>query len=349
MVVPLIVSPISLKKSLNVNKLLIVMKIEIVPIDLSNIDLVVSLLKARNETLPEYVYWKYGFADDKFRGVLALDAGHPVGCFGLIVRDLHISARQKIACGWFADWYVSPQCQGKKVGTQMLAAISRFCPLVFGHPVPEIARQTCLKHGYRLIPFQSRRQMIFKRFNYESHRSRFLPKVASRSLSGSFRSLILKSTANVSSEQSADSNTWSFLDPDEHGRWILSQPIKSGVVRTAASWRDEGLNVVYIDDALSTRVLRRRVLYVSGEQRTSLAQWRRFFQSARQDGCTYAEIFTTEPLLDKIWKRLGADTCNEPPILFKRDSNILLAGNVQPEELSLQGWDRENWTYLAFN
>ena len=142
---------------------------------------IVQLLRERSRTLPSYARWKYGQRNESgFQGVVVTrGSGEPVGCFGLIVRPFR-SQYQTIRCGWFEDWYVSPSTRTHGLGTQMLHYISEACPLVFGHPGPEKARQVCLANGYQTLTFQSRRRLICNRYAFEKSRTRHTLKATAK-------------------------------------------------------------------------------------------------------------------------------------------------------------------------
>src|SRR6266545_1785704 len=113
------------------------MRTQIEPIGPQNLDAVIKLLGERNRTLSEYTQWKYSAkGDHEFRGVLARTDGEVAGCFGVVPRTLALPGREPVRCGWFADWYVSPTARGMGLGSQMLEAITRELPVVFGHPGP---------------------------------------------------------------------------------------------------------------------------------------------------------------------------------------------------------------------
>ena len=110
------------------------------PITSSNVETVAALLQERNDTMRSYTRWKYAQRPDAdFKGVIAEYDGEPVGCFGMVVRDLVLPDCRRMRCGWFADWYVTTGVRAGGLGTEMLREISSKYPLVFGHPAPEKA------------------------------------------------------------------------------------------------------------------------------------------------------------------------------------------------------------------
>ena len=316
------------------------------PIGPSNLDLVVQLLQQRNHTLPEYTRWKYGPArDGEFCGLLATLHGDPVGCFGMVVRNLVLPECQTIRCGWFADWYVTPRLRASGLGTQMLRSLSDGCPVIIGHPGPERARNICLANGYRSIAFQSRRRLVLRRFAYERTRTQFLVKAAANFWLGYPRSAANKlRTAPARFQNQANGcnrrPAAHFNEAQEHCGWLLGQPVRGNVSRTGGTWRGQGLEVVYVDDWLSPSGFRRRILFTAGPDQFSPASWKAFFRETRDTDCLYIEQFTTHRRLDTVWAGCGAWRYPDPPVLLYSRPDLI-------DKLLLYGCDRENWTYLA--
>ncbi len=146
--------------------------------------------------------------------------------------------------------------------------------------------------------------------------------------------------------KNADTNTISdtpvsrFTRVEKHREWILSQPADPTVSRKVANWAGGGLEVVSIDDNVPSAGLRRRVLYTSGTKQYSQDAWKAFIRDARDAGCVYVELFTTDVQLDNTWALLGACPCPDAPVLVHGE--LSLTNNIL-----LHGWDRENWTFLA--
>jgi GT2 family glycosyltransferase len=316
--------------------------LEFQPITQGNLDLVVRLLHQRDRTLPAYTRWKYGHGHGSdFNGVVVTRGGEPVGCFGLIVRQLRV-AENTIPCGWFADWYVAADNRTHGVGTEMLRYISRSCPIVFGHPGPKKAQKTCLANGYHPLKFQSRRRLICKRYAYERSRTRHPVKAAAKvpmawMQSAKSRREGLSRMETIGSNR--DSLAAAFVSSEGHRDWIFSQPVRPGISRHYGAWQSEGLEVLYFDDELPESG-RRRILFTSGPGQYSEKTWRRFAEESSKADCRYMELFTTDVALDAVWEALGAYSHAEPPVLVHVEVKLGMP-------IILHGWDRENWTFLA--
>jgi hypothetical protein len=309
------------------------------PITADNVEIVAALLQERNDTMRSYTRWKYGQNhDNRFRGVLATLEGAPVGCFGLVARDLVLPDCQRVPCGWFADWFVSSRVRAAGLGTELLQAISKAYPLVFGHPGPEKARLMCLTNGYRPIGFQSRRRLVFRRFEYERTRTHYIAKAAANWLIGWKQS----TEARLRSFGESDGlrPLAHFADAEKQGDWILDQPVRLDVIRRSSAWEEMGLTIVFVDDQLPESGLRRRILYTSGHRQFSPEAWKPFVRASREAGCLYLEGFTTQQALDNVWASFGAWRYPDAPVLVHGEPDVA-------DQLFLHGWDRENWTYLA--
>ena len=321
-------------------------KIQIEPIGPANLGAVVQLLQERNNTLPAYTRWKYGHNHDGcFRGVVATLQGEPMGCFGLVVRDLVLPECRTIRCGWFADWYVTSRARTVGVGTKMLDALSEAYPLILGHPAPEKARAICLTNGYRPIDFQSRRRWVLQRFAYERTRTRYSVKAAANVVLGFSRSVEARIQAIPFLDQTGNNgggrrHVAHFANAREQCRWVLTQPVRPDVSRTHGSWRVDGLEIIYVDDWLSANGFRRRILFTAGPRQLSVDAWKLFIQDTRRTECLYIEYFTTSRRLDKVGAACGAWRCPDAPVLMHGQPDLT-------DKLLLHGCDRENWTYLA--
>jgi hypothetical protein len=320
-------------------------KIQIEPIGPSNLDCVTRLLEERNNTLPAYTQWKYGqHHNGCFRGVVATLQGEPMGCFGLVVRDLVLPECRTIPCGWFADWYVTSRVRAGGLGTKMLQALSESHPLILGHPGPEKARTICLDNGYRPIGYQSRRRLVLRRFDYERIRTRYFVKAAANLVLGLERSTAARlqagSFGHNGTNGSAHRRVAHFANAREQCRWILAQPVRSDISRSSGSWQADGLEVIYLDDWISKNGFRRRILLATGRRQFSAEPWKSFFEEARKTNCLYVEQFTTSRRLDKVWAACGAWRYPDAPVLMYGRPDLV-------DKLLLHGCDRENWTYLS--
>lgn len=308
-----------------------------------NLGIVKNLLFDRSKTIPEYVQWKYETNTELNRGVIAFVDGEPVGCFGLIPRVLNISPDRNMICGWFADWYIIPQFRRHKIGTKLLNEITNIYPITIGHPGPQNAQLICKQNGFREIGFQSRRRLILKPWKYSRFRSHNPIKVLAQVIQNTAQKICFWQTSgnlNNVTDSPCPEDYGSFADISAYKNWIYSQPISlSMATREWKQWMMDDLQIFYAEDYLRSGEKRCLVLFTSGKSIYSRSTWGKFLSCIRKTGNVYIDIFTTNPKLDQIWCSIGAKRIQESPILIKNlPTDILLA---------LQGWDRENWTYLA--
>ena len=318
-------------------------QIQIEPISPANLHGVVQLLQERNHTLPAYTQWKYGpHHNGSFRGVIAVLGGEPVGCFGLVVRDLVLPECRTVSCGWFADWYVTHRVRTAGLGTKLLQALSENCPLVLGHPGPEKARAICLTNGYQPIGFQSRRRLVLRRFDYERMRTRYFVKATANVVLGFQRTAATRFQAQSleGTNGATHGHVAHFANAREQCHWILTQPVPSDVTRSSGVWQADGLEVFYLDDWIVDNGFRRRVLWATGRRQYSADAWQSFFRETRKTDCLYLEQFTTSRRLDHAWALCGAWRYPDAPVLMRGKPDL-------KDKLLLHGCDRENWTYLA--
>lgn len=315
--------------------------VKIEPIGASNIEDVVALLVERNNTLPAYTRWKYDHPQDiHFRGVVARMDGKAIGCFGSIPRDLKLSSGKIISCNWFADWYVTPRVRGEGIGLALLQSLSAEGTPVFGHPGPPQAQALCRANGYREIGFQSCRRLILHRWNYEHKRTHYIGKALFQVLLGIYRSGYERYKATSQTLPQDDQPSVCFTTPETYRQWILDQPAISYVSRSSGVWKREDVTITYMDDVFEMGEVRRRVLHLNGNRSNDLPVWSSFVKDAKQEGCNYVEIFTTDHQLDFALMKLGAWRIPEKSVLVKGLPDTI-------KEFVLQGWDRENWTNLG--
>ena len=321
--------------------------IKLEPISPANLDFVAQLLQERNDTLPAYTQWKYGqnHNNGSFRGVVATLHGEPVGCFGLVVRDLVVPECQTVRCGWFADWYVATRVRTAGLGTKMLHLLSESYPLILGHPGPEKARAICLANGYQPVSFQSRRRMVLRRFDYERTRTRYFVKAVANAMVGFQRTAQARVEAislsnRTSSNGGGRRHVAHFVNAREQCRWVLTQPIRPSVSRTSGLWQVDGLEIVYVDDRFSAGGCRRRILFTAGRRQFSVDAWHSFIEESRKADCLYIEAFTTSRRLDKAWAACGGWRYPDAPVLVHGRPDLA-------DRFLLHGCDRENWTYMA--
>ena len=308
-----------------------------------NLIVVEKLLYERNRTIPEYVQWKYGQNDHLNRGSVAFVDGKPAGCFGLVPRVLNLSLTNNEMCGWFADWYVSPQYRGLQIGVNLLNDISSAYPITFGHPGPYKAQLICKQNGYRDIGFQSRRRMILNQFDYACHRTHNPFTILTQCfLNSSIIQSINNSTTDnqIISKDISPEEYISFIENNSYRDWIYNQPIsKTIAIREWKQWIKSDFCIFYAEDYLKSGEKRCLILYTSGNKVFSVTEWQKFFSFLHQSRIIYVDLFTTCRKLDEIWHSLRAKVIVESQVLVKN-----LRHGVIPD---LHGWDRENWTFLA--
>lgn len=310
---------------------------EIKPIDTSTLDAVAALLGERNRTLAAYVAWKYlDGQPTRNHGVVAFIDGQPAGCFGLMPRLLQLPDGAQLPVGWFADWYVAPAFRASGLGRTLLAAITQAHPLTLGHPGTPAAQRLCATLGYLPLPFQARRRLILKPLLYEKLRT----KVALKAVFQLFKHQAQASWQRLTAAKlktAAQTHAALAVTPAYHD-WMCQQPVRPQIRRSYQSWEADGLRVVFCDDQLPSGETRRRILFTHGSAKDEPGQWRAFVTAARQAGCCYLELFTTDRALCAVWQSLGA--------LPYPDAPVVCHGPL-PATLQLHGWDRENWTFLA--
>lgn len=322
------------------------MSAELTPIGATHLEALADLLEERNGTIPAYTLWKYGKAGDgRFRGLIAVRDGQPVGCFGVVPRNLVLQDGSQIECGWFADWYVVPSARGEGIGEALLRELSAYLTLVFGHPQPVKARAICVANGYRPIGFHSWRRLLIRPWIHERPKTRYWMKAAIRALVGTTRSRmeVVKLRLTSSNDpwlKQTNRGGLLVLNPDGYRDWILGQPVSMDVWRESAIWKRSELEVVYFEDIFQSGQKRRRVVHASGKELYLLEAWRSFIKDARRANCSCVEIFTTDAAVDRIWGALGALRHADAPVLFLGTLDVR-------GQMLLHGWDRENWTYLA--
>jgi len=323
------------------------MSISIITIKNVNLEQFAELLYRRNRTLKAYTFWKYGnTGDDRFRGVLATNDGAAVGCFGIVPKELVYPDGSITGCGWFADWYVTPEARGKNIGEIMLQALSDHESIVFGHPGPQKAQAICQKNDYQSVGFHARRRLVLRRWSYHRKRGSLFPGISSILKRKVLGAPGPKTTASNSGpllevEKGAEVPTplFTFRQSPAYEDWIRQQPVSSSYQREFGQWHDQGCLIKYFDEILKNGERRRSVLYISGENCEKQTAWEAFLQVSQASKQDYIEIFTTNRKLDQLLYGLGALQIHEPPIvvrgLYKAGDNVI------------QAWDRENWTFLA--
>jgi len=327
------------------------LKPEIIPINDSNLSMVADLLYERSQTLKSYTAWKYRAENEaRFRGVMALVDGNPVGCFGSVPKELIFSDGKVKKCGWFADWYVTPNARGMKIGELLLNALSRYEPIMFGHPGPQIARDICIKNGYRPIGFHSRRRLILCRWSYHWKRGTLFQALKNKLIQKEMLPGVSNTRQNVQNTSGKSDNLRDkesssqahLVQTEYYEKWIQSQPVSNSFRREYGEWHRKGCRIKYFDERITNREKRRSVLFLDGEDITESDIWNAFLANAREAKQDYIEIFTTDRKLDALLHQMGAWHIYEAPIMVQ-------GLDLRPMMFCVQPWDRENWTYLANN
>lgn len=303
------------------------------------VELVVELLQERNATLADYTRWKYRHPAGRCpRGFVATLDGAPIGCFGLIPRRLALMGQGQIDAGWFADWYVRPRARGGGLGRQLLDHVTYSYPVVFGHPGTPRAQALCRSKGYRAVGFQSRRRLVLRPWIYQRQRTRYRTKAGAAMATAVLRRALNR--FRLPDRCGEDRSSVSFDVSPEYLAWLQAQPVRVGMCRSTGTWRADGVEIVYCDDRPTDGMPLRRVLYWAGSQSRRPSLWNQFFRDARLAGCTHVELFTTDRLLDQVWRQCGALPLSEP--------QVVVVGLLDVNQIiSLHGCDRENWTFLA--
>jgi GNAT superfamily N-acetyltransferase len=325
------------------------MKPDIIPIDNNNLELVGNLLFERSQTLKSYTEWKYQSDNDsRFKGVIAIADGNPVGCFGSIPKELKFSDGSGRKCGWFADWYVTPASRGLGIGELLLSALSDYERIMFGHPGPQAAQIICAKNKYKQIGFHSRRRLILRRWSYHWKRgvlySTLKDKIYNKLLTFSNVNNPKQKARNEFESSRGYSNIESvsvnFVQSAYHENWTLNQPIAKPFKREIGEW-NKGKNVIkYFDEQLENGERRRSLLFIDGENILDTDVWGSFIDDAKKEHQDYIEVFTTNRELDELFHTLGAWNIFEAPIIVRGFNSKLV-------NIELQPWDRENWSNLS--
>jgi hypothetical protein len=318
------------------------MAVKIETISARNLEVVVALLQERTGTTPAYTRWKYGSSNGNCVGFVAFQDAQPVGCHGILARNLLLPDQSTIPFGWTADWYSSARAGASQasVATALLVAAARAYPLMFAQPKPLRARSLFQSAGFASITFQSRRRLVFHRYRYQRARTRWFLKALWLT---AWHTLHRKAEPPGSSvpniAEISPTSPAIFADAEEYGRHILAQPVSPLVRRSTATWSGDEAEIVFMDDRFPNGDLRRRVLRSSGRGKFSPPNWHRFCVVSRNAGAVYLELFTTERDLDSVWASLGATPYPDAPILVR--------GKLPCPNLLLHGWDLETWTVIS--
>lgn len=303
--------------------------VKIEPIKNSTLNLVISLLQERNNTLAEYTKWKYYREDDNIdRGYLAYYNNECVGCFGLVPKQLYINGKNEI-CGWFADWYVSKEYRKYGIGEKLLQALSTNYKIVFGHPGPEKAQKLCSNNGYTPIPYQLRLRYVLSKWNYIKGKTAVLPKQLF---------YLLKLNKEERSNKLTHITVGDFIYFNEDGtytQWITSQPTAEYSDAEYLHFKHNDATILYL---VYSENAKRRGHIVTYKNITPSAL-SEFLNSIKKDGLEYIDVFTTNADEAKVLTSSKCIKINEAP--------IMVYGLDTLEGIKIEGIDRENWTFFA--
>ena len=310
-----------------------------------------DLLFERSQTLKSYTEWKYrADNDDRFRGVIAKIKDKPVGCFGSVPKELKLSDGSIKQCGWFADWYVTPEARGLRVGELLLNSLSEYEPIMFGHPGPKTAQKICLNNDYKKIGFQSRRRLILRRWSYNWKRGVLFQGILINVKRKLFRNTTFGTIQkeeeshheNIPDNQRENIYRSEFLQSELYENWVHNQPINKNFKRKSGLWESDGCVIKYFDEQITNNEKRRSVLFMDSGDLTNRHMWNSFIEDTRRAKQDYIEIFITDKKIDSIFQELGAWKIHEAPIMVR-------GLDVDSMDIQIQPWDREGWTNLSSN
>jgi len=312
-------------------------------INSSTLQAMKHLLFQRNQTIPEYVEWKYGSQSPKgFRGLVAFDGDQEVGCFGSIPLKATTKAGEILDVGWFADWFVSPTYRGHGLGKELLNCLIRENGYFLGHPGPRYAVDICIDAGWDQLAFQAKYRWVFNNREYYRHRSKnWMNAVIKSMISIAELSYQQVNTHWVTTTHRKSLDQMELLRDDDLENWFLAQPCIPEVHRENGKWTGENLNVFYADQILpKTGEKYRKVMMINPISECSLNSLSQFITCCKKDKLDYVELLTGSPELELICKRLKAIKIPESPIVYTGFSDKLMIPN-------LQGVHRENWLFQA--
>ena len=108
------------------------------------------LLEQRGEKDKNYFRWKYLKQPFKERpkGFIAYKDESPVGCIGIINREIQNESHETHYATWFADWFVLEEAQGLGIGKALIKNVFELSDQAFGIAGPLPARKIAKKVGY---------------------------------------------------------------------------------------------------------------------------------------------------------------------------------------------------------
>ena len=119
-------------------------------LDKQNFEDFFYLLKLRGERDKNYFQWKYLSQpyNERPRGFIAYKEDKPVGCIGIINREIQNNSNKKYYATWFADWFVDKKNQGFDIGKTLIKNVFNLSDQAFGIVGPVPAQNISKKVGY---------------------------------------------------------------------------------------------------------------------------------------------------------------------------------------------------------
>jgi hypothetical protein len=225
--------------------------------------------------------------------------------------------------------------------------LSDHLSIVIGQPGPKPAQNICIENGYHEIGFHSRRRIMLRPWAYSLKRKtlfasirRKLGYIRRENDSNSKSDRYVKSpTLNNDNDKKQESSGIFFKQSLTHEKWILDEPTSTQHPRKYGEWEEHEFMLKYFDELRGNSEKRRSVLFMSGDKILDADMWNLFIEASRSSKQDYIEIFTCDKKLDILLQKMGAWHIHEAPIISK--------GLDKSDNLQIQAWDRENWTYLA--
>ncbi len=126
------------------------LNIKYTQLDNQNFEDFFYLLKRRGEKDKNYFQWKYLSQPykDRHRGFIAYKDDSPIGCIGIINRQIQNNSNKKQYATWFADWYVIKESKGLGIGKTLIKNVFDLSDKAFGIAGPLPAQKIAKKVGY---------------------------------------------------------------------------------------------------------------------------------------------------------------------------------------------------------
>ena len=108
------------------------------------------LLEKRGEKDKNYFRWKYlkQPIKERPRGFIAYKDEDPIGCIGIINREVQNESHETHYATWFADWFVTNDAQGLGIGKTLIKNVFNLSDNAFGIAGPLPAQKIAKMGGY---------------------------------------------------------------------------------------------------------------------------------------------------------------------------------------------------------